>query len=148
MKKILLIGGVVALAAGAAGFGFLRGKEDRGVAAASHAGDIRVISKGEPVNLKDHLVRGKYTVFDYYADWCPPCRQLSPALEELARTRKDVAIRKIDIVDWSHPVARQHGVQDLPYLRIYDPQGTLLAEGEPALVRLIHDFGLHLTENL
>jgi thiol-disulfide isomerase/thioredoxin len=148
MKRILLIGGLVAIAAGAAGFGFLRGGNDRTAATSGETGDIRVISKGEPVNLRDHLVRGKYTVFDYYADWCPPCRQLSPALEELARRRSDVAVRKIDIVDWSHPVARQHGVQDLPYLRIYDPRGTLLAEGDPALIKLMHDFGLHLSESL
>jgi thiol-disulfide isomerase/thioredoxin len=105
-------------------------------------GDIRVVSKGEPLNLRDYLVPGKYTLFDYYADWCPPCRQLSPRLEALARQHANLAVRKIDIVSWSHPVARQQGVTDLPYLRLFDPDGRLVAEGDPVLDSLHQLFGL------
>jgi thiol-disulfide isomerase/thioredoxin len=105
-------------------------------------GDIQVVSKGEPVNLRDYLVPGKYTLFDYYADWCPPCRRLSPRLEELARQHANLAVRKIDIVSWSHPVARQQGVADLPYLRLFDPEGRLVAEGDPVLESLQKLFGL------
>jgi thiol-disulfide isomerase/thioredoxin len=103
--------------------------------------DIRVISKGEPLNLRDHLVPGKYTLFDYYADWCPPCRELAPRLEELGRRRSDLAIRKIDIVDWSHPVADQQGVHDLPYLRLYGPDGRMIGEGDAIFQDLDRIFG-------
>jgi thiol-disulfide isomerase/thioredoxin len=105
------------------------------------AGDIRIVSKGEPLNLRDHLAAGKYTLFDYYADWCPPCRRLSPRLEDLARSHPNLAVRKIDIVSWSHPVARQQGVTDLPYLRLFDPEGKLVAEGDAALESLHRLFG-------
>jgi len=137
---------IVALLVGAAGIvGFTRLKsgafQPTGEPSTSGA-DIRIVSKGEPLNLRDHLVAGKYTLFDYYADWCPPCRQLSPRLEELARRNPNLALRKIDIVDWSHPVAQQQGVSDLPYLRLYDPQGKLVAQGDPALESLKTLFGL------
>lgn len=32
-------------------------------------GKIIKISSGEKVNLQDYLVKGKYTLFDFYADW-------------------------------------------------------------------------------
>ena len=123
---------VAALAAGAAGVGMYRVLSREPAAGAGLAGgeDIRIISRGEPVNLRDHMVPGKYTLFDYYADWCPPCRELAPRLEELARRHPNLAIRKIDIVDWDHPVAEQQGVRDLPYLRLFDPGGRLIREGE------------------
>ncbi len=95
--------------------------------------DIQIISRGEPVNLQDHLVPGKYTLFDFYADWCPPCREIAPGLEDLARRHPNLAIRKIDIVDWDHPVAEQQGVRDLPYLRLFDPAGNVIHEGEASL---------------
>jgi len=109
--------------------------------AAGAGGDIRIVSKGEPLNLRDHLAAGKYTLFDYYADWCPPCRRLSPRLEELARSHPNLAVRKIDIVSWSHPVAHQQGVTDLPYLRLFDPEGKLVAEGDAAIESLHRLFG-------
>lgn len=126
---------LAALAAGTAGIGMYRVLSREPAAATGLAGgeDIRIISRGEPINLRDHLVPGKYTLFDYYADWCPPCQELAPRLEELARRHPNLAVRKIDIVDWDHPVAEQQGVRDLPYLRLYDPGGRLIQEGEATL---------------
>lgn len=137
---------LAALAAGAVGIGMYRVLSREPAAGVGLAGgeDIRTISKGEPVNLRDHLVPGKYTLFDYYADWCPPCRELAPQLEELVRRHPNLAVRKIDIVDWSHPVAEQQGVHDLPYLRLYDPDGRLIREGDATIDDLerLFSFGL------
>ena len=133
--------GVAAL--GVAGLGLFRAREPSGVhEATGSSGDIQVISKGETLNLRDYLVPGKYTLFDYYADWCPPCRRLSPRLEDLARRHPNLALRKIDIVSWSHPVARQQDVRDLPFLRLYDPDGKLVEEGDPVVESLERLFGL------
>jgi thiol-disulfide isomerase/thioredoxin len=137
---------VALAAAGAVGF-TLYGLFQRRAASPelSRAGlDIRVISKGEPVNLRDELVPGKYTLFDYYADWCPPCRELAPALEEMVRRNPNVALRKIDIVDWKHPVAAQQGVDGLPFFRLYGPDGRLIREGEDTLEDLERLFHLSL----
>ena len=132
-----LAAGFVALAIAAA----LCACAPQSVGQSAGPGDIRIVSKGEALNLRDHLAVGKYTLFDYYADWCPPCRRLSPRLEELARSHPNLAVRKIDIVSWSHPVARQQGVTDLPYLRLFDPEGRLVAEGDAALESLHRLFG-------
>jgi thiol-disulfide isomerase/thioredoxin len=93
-------------------------------------GDISLIStKGERVNVAEHLSPGKYTVIDFYADWCANCKKVTPYLEQLARARPDVALRKVNIVDWDTPVVAQYRVTYLPYLQMYDPDGALIAEG-------------------
>ncbi len=144
-KPSKLITGALAAAALLAGIGvFLALERQPGAGGPRQLGDIQVISKGRPLNLRTHLAAGKYTLFDYYADWCPPCRELSPLLEDLARRHENLALRKIDIVSWSHPVAQQQGVTDLPFLRLYGPDGTLVAEGDQAIAELHRLFGFEL----
>jgi len=128
------------IVAGVTGFGVYRTLGRRSSSPSAGA-DIRLISKGEPLNLRDFLVPGKYTLFDYYANWCSACRAIAPALEEMARRHREIAVRKIDIVDWSHPVAEQQGVRDLPFLRLYSPGGRLIREGEETLEDLRRLFG-------
>jgi len=95
-------------------------------------GDVKIASKGDAFSIHDALVPGKYTIFDFYADWCAPCRALDPELRRLASKRPDIAVRKVDIVDWESAVVRQYGVTALPHMKIYDPKGTLLGEGDDA----------------
>jgi thioredoxin-like negative regulator of GroEL len=139
----LLAVGIVLLAA-AAGFSLLLVGRESGAAA-----DVRVIAHGEEVDLASHAVSGKHTVFDFYAVWCPPCRVLGPALERLAASHPDrLAIRKVDIVDWTMPVAAQHGIQELPFLVLYDPQGREAARGDAVFEALDRLFGPSARETL
>jgi thioredoxin-like negative regulator of GroEL len=104
--------------------------------------DIAVITHGKEVDLAAHVAPGKYTVFDFYAPWCPPCRVLGPALERLAgRAHARLALRKVDIVDWTEPVARQYGVESLPYLVLYDDRGQQVAAGDEVFSVLKREFG-------
>lgn len=135
LRNLLLsAGGLVA--AGALVGVYALSREPRGEA------DVRVIAHGEEVDLAEHAVPGKVTVFDFYAVWCPPCRALSPALERLAaRNPQRLAIRKVDIVDWTMPVAEQHGIEELPFLVLFDEQGRRVADGEAVFDELKHRFG-------
>src|SRR5688572_25150679 len=111
---------VLLLAAGVIGFAAWR-TATGDPAPPSLPGDVQVVSKGEPVDLDAVAVKGKYTIYDFYADWCPPCRSLDVQLRQLASTHDDVAVRKIDIVDWTTPVVKQHGVEGLPHMVVYGP---------------------------
>ncbi|MGH9868250.1 MAG: thioredoxin domain-containing protein [Candidatus Polarisedimenticolia bacterium] len=136
MRTILSI--VLLVAAGVIGFAAWR-TATGDPADAPLTGDVQVVSKGEPVDLDAVAVKGKYTIYDFYADWCPPCRSLDVELRHLASTHDDVAVRKIDIVDWTTPVVKQHGVEGLPHMVVYGPDGRRLAEGDdvyPLLSRL------------
>ena len=97
------------------------------------------ISQGQEVKLADYLVPGKTTVFDFYSEYCPPCRAIAPRLEELHMARADIVVVKVDInrpgvkgIDWKSPVARQYNLRTIPHFTVYDPDGKLQAEGDEA----------------
>lgn len=85
-----------------------------------------VITHGQQVDIKNHLSPGNITIVDYYADWCGPCKMVSPTLEQLAKTDAEIALRKVDIVDWGSAVARQYNVTTLPRVEIYGRTGQLI----------------------
>jgi thiol-disulfide isomerase/thioredoxin len=89
-------------------------------------GSIKTITHGAKVDLEKHLVTGKVTVFDFYADWCAPCRLVSPILEKMTHEDPGVVVRKVDVVDWNSPVAKQYGITTIPYFRVYDGSGKLV----------------------
>ena len=74
---------------------------NRSTMAGARSGEtITIISHGAQVDINQHLALGNVTVVDFYADWCGPCRRLSPSLEQMARSDPEIALRKIDIVNW------------------------------------------------
>lgn len=81
---------------------------------------------GKLVDLKDVLVPGKITLIDFYADWCGPCKKLSPYLEHLARKDADIYLRKIDIVKWGTPVTIQYGIRSIPDVRVFGRDGRMV----------------------
>jgi thiol-disulfide isomerase/thioredoxin len=99
--------------------------QDR-MAAARRGQPVEVISHGAPVDINQHLALGNVTVVDFYADWCGPCRQLSPNLEQMATSDPEIALRKIDIVNWRTPVARQFNIHSIPQINVYNRAGSLV----------------------
>ena len=101
---------------------------------------VEVISHGAQVDINKHLALGSVTVVDFYADWCGPCRQLSSSLEEMARTDPEIALRKIDIVNWRTAVARQFNVHSIPQVNVYNRGGNLIGTVSGADVDTIKGF--------
>src|SRR6266446_2420683 len=96
------------------------------VAVAGRGQPVEVISHGAQVDINQHLALGNVTVVDFYADWCGPCRQLSPSLEQMARSDPEIALRKVDIVNWRTPVARQFNLHSIPQVNVYNRGGILI----------------------
>ena len=96
------------------------------MAAARRGEPSKVISHGAQVDVNQHLVLGNVTVLDFYADWCGPCRHFSPSLEQMARDDPEIALRKIDIVNWKTAVVQQFNVHSIPQVNVYDRSGRLV----------------------
>ena len=59
----------------------------------------------------------KTVLLDFYADWCGPCRMVSPIVDEIAEEYPDILVGKIN-VDNCPELAMQFGVVSIPTLII------------------------------
>ena len=65
-------------------------------------------------NFEELVNAGKPMVLDFWADWCGPCRMVSPIIDELATEYEGkVTIGKMD-VDNNNDVVAQFGIRNIP----------------------------------
>lgn len=67
----------------------------------------------------DVLDNGKPVIVDFWAEWCGPCRMLSPILDQMAEEHAE----KIDVVkvnvDENPAIAAKYGITSIPAVYVF-----------------------------
>ena len=66
----------------------------------------------------DSLINGELVLVDFFANWCGPCKMLSPILENMSEDRDGLKIVKVD-VDECEKLARNYGIMSIPTLLLF-----------------------------
>jgi thioredoxin 1 len=69
-------------------------------------------------NFKEIINTEKPVLIDFYADWCGPCKMLSPVVDEIAEENPQFVIGKVN-VDEEEDLAMEFGVMGIPTLVIF-----------------------------
>ena len=117
-----------------------------------------IISKdpeGNEIALSEYAGKGKYVLLDFWASWCPPCREEMPNLVSLYEKYKDKnfelvgysldqaedawknGIEKLnmtwpqmsDCEFWDSPAVKLYAVQSIPCTILIDPEGKIIERG-------------------
>ena len=68
-------------------------------------------------NFNNAIANGTALV-DFYADWCGPCRMVSPIVDEIAEERSDITVGKVNVED-ENALAMKYGVMSIPTLIVF-----------------------------
>lgn len=66
-------------------------------------------------NFENVIDKDSAVLLDFYADWCGPCRMVSPIVDEIAKERADIVVGKIN-VESEQDLAREFQIYSIPTL--------------------------------
>jgi len=70
-------------------------------------------------NFKEYLNSDKPLVIDFWAEWCGPCRMISPIVDELYKEYDGkVNIGKVN-VDENDEIPAKYGIRNIPTLLFF-----------------------------
>jgi len=69
-------------------------------------------------NFSEEVNKEKLVIVDFWAEWCMPCRMLSPILEKLEKEFEEVEFAKLN-TDENPVVAMKYGIFSIPTVMMF-----------------------------
>ena len=66
-------------------------------------------------NFNEILDSGKTVLLDFYAEWCGPCKMVSPIVDQISEENPDIIVGKIDVDD-QQEIAEKYRIMSIPTL--------------------------------
>ena len=67
----------------------------------------------------DVIKSDKPTVVDFWAEWCGPCKQIGPVLEEISEEMKDQVIIAKHNIDNEPNTPTKYGIRGIPTMLLF-----------------------------
>ena len=91
----------------------------------------------------DVIKSNKPTVVDFWAEWCGPCKQIGPVLEEISDEMKDQVVIAKHNIDQEPNTPTKYGIRGIPTLMLFkngETVGTQVgALSKSDLIKFIED---------
>lgn len=114
--------------------------------------DFEVTYQGKTYKLSDYVGKGHYTLVDFWASWCGPCRREMSTLKEIYNEYKDKGLEVLGVAVWDEPDATEaaikqlglpwpciinsqniatdiYGIPAIPCVILFGPDGKILSRG-------------------
>ena len=89
-------------------------------------------------NFEEEVLKANETVLvDFYADWCGPCKAMSPIIDEIAEETPTAKVGKVN-VDESSELAIKYDVSSIPTIMVFkngEPTKTFVGLTEKDIIK-------------
>ena len=69
-------------------------------------------------NFEEEVLKSDKTVLiDFYADWCGPCKMMSPIVDEIAEENTNIKVGKVNVDD-NMEVAEKYQIMSIPTIMV------------------------------